>query len=107
MNTERLLSCGNQDVGQEFLIYRVAQSGSSCLMYIKKKVASEFFICHNFCLAHTISLVCLKVVLNSSYLIHCLTVLPISFDVVICSSIYNILCSSIICYIMSWLFILD
>jgi len=94
-------------VGQEFLTYRVAQSGSCCLMYIKKKVASEFSICQSFCLAHTVSLVCLKVLLSSSYLIHCLTVLPISFDVVICSSIYNILCPSIICYIMSWLFILD
>ena len=42
MNTERLLSCGNGDMGREFLIYKVTQSGSSCIMYIRKKVASEF-----------------------------------------------------------------
>lgn len=29
-------------MGQEFLIYKVTQSGSSCIMYIRKKVASEF-----------------------------------------------------------------
>lgn len=72
-----------------------------------KRLPLSFLICQSLCLAHTVCLVCLEVLPSSSYLLHCLAVLLISFDVVLCCSIYNILCSSIIYYIMSWLFILD
>lgn len=92
-------------MAREFLTYRVTQSGSSCLMHIRKKVASESsHLSESFCLSNTVvPFVCLEVLPSSFCLLHHLAVPSPSFDIVVCSSIYNTLCSRVMCCIMSFI----